>query len=162
MARRGASDGWDPPSVVEVTVVPGPRRQSERVRSHVRSLTTRRRVVVELIAAVAVVGAVVVLTGAGLDAGASRGKTGGAPRVWAPNVVAGVYRPLECLNLAVSATSPGQIDRDGSCWRYGVQLTAIVRDVGGVWRMGLAARSPSCPDLRLPPPVRAQLVVCRR
>lgn len=156
MARRGAPDGWDPPSVVEITVVTEPRGRA--------ATPPHLLVFVGLMAAIVIGGGVAVVAGAGSGRGAStsRRAPGGSGRVWEPNVVAAVYRPLKCLNLAVSAAWPSEIDRNGSCWRYGVQLTAILREVDGVWRMGLAARSPSCPDVPLPPPVRAQLVVCRR
>jgi hypothetical protein len=81
--------------------------------------------------------------------------------------VAAVYRyPLGCLGEALSGIRPpaggGELGRAGPCWRYGVYLTAVLHRVGRVWRMGLEAVSPSCPDLSVPPFVRAQVVVCRR
>jgi len=89
-------------------------------------------------------------------------RVGGGTRAWSPRIVAAAYRPLRCVEIAVSAAWPSEIDRDGACWRYGMQLTAVLRDVDGVGRTGLAARRSSCPDVPLPPAVRARLGVCAR
>lgn len=138
--------------MVEITVLAQPRGRARPRRSVV---------VAALVAAIVFGGGVAVVAGvAGGGPGASRAAA--STREWSPGVVAAVYRPLRCVNLAVSAAWPSEIDRNGSCWRYGVQLTAVLRDVGGVWRTGLVARSPACPDVPLPRPVRAQLVACRR
>jgi len=43
-----------------------------------------------------------------------------------------------------------------------VFVTAVLRRVDGVWSLALEATSRSCPQIALPPDVRAQLAVCRR
>ena len=89
------------------------------------------------------------------------------PRITDEPAVAAAYRyPLGCLGAALSGIRQpvvgGRLDRAGPCWRYGVYLTVVLRRVGRVWRMGLEAVSPSCPDLSVPSFVRAQVVACRR
>jgi hypothetical protein len=89
------------------------------------------------------------------------------PRIAAEPAVAAAYRyPLGCLGEALSGIRPPVTgagrDRGGPCWRYGVYLTVVLHSVRRVWRMGLEAVSRSCPDLSVPPFVRAQVVVCRR
>ncbi|HYB31556.1 MAG TPA: hypothetical protein VEF89_33535 [Solirubrobacteraceae bacterium] len=153
MARRGAPDEWDPPAIVEITVTQGPRA---------RTVPARRLVAVIGVLAVILAGVgvgVAVVHGAGGSAGAAHASGNASD----PGPVAAASRePLRCLNAAVSAAWPAEIDRGGPCWHYGVNLTTILRYVHGVWRLALAARSSSCPNVPLPPPVRAQLVVCRR
>jgi hypothetical protein len=79
--------------------------------------------------------------------------------------LAEVYRyPLGCLGTRISTRTHAlpPLDFASPCWRYGVYVTAIIRRSGRVWRLALEAISPSCPAVSLPPPVRAQLAVCRR
>ena len=153
MARRGAAEEWDPPAIVEITVTQDP---------HVRTVTPRGLAV--LIAVLAVI-----LAGAGVGVAVVRSAGGSSAAAHASGsasnpvpLAAASREPLRCLNVAVSAAWPAEIDRGGPCWHYGVNLTTILRYVHGVWRLALAARSPSCPNVPLPPTVRAQLVVCRR
>jgi hypothetical protein len=148
MARRGARDEWDPPAIVEITVTQGPRA---------RTFTARR-----LAAVIGALAVIVAGVGAGVEvahvAGGSSGTAHASGNTPDPVPPAAASRePLRCLNVAVSAAWPAEIDRGGPCWHYGVNLTTILRYVHGVWRLALAARSPSCPTT-----VRAQLVVCRR
>ena len=89
------------------------------------------------------------------------------PRITDEPAVAAVYRyPLGCLGEALSGirapVAGGDLGRAGPCWRYGVYLTVVLHSVGRAWRMGLEAVSRSCPDLSVPPFVRAQVVMCRR
>ena len=133
------------PSIVEITVTPGPR---------VRSFPARRLVVVAAAGALVAI----LLTGAAF---AVPGLTGSGSGPRATETVSS-REPLRCQTSAVSGAWPSQIDRGGSCWHYGVSLTTILRYVHGEWRLALAARSPACPDVPLPASVRAQLVVCRR
>jgi hypothetical protein len=139
VARRQAADTWEEPVNVEITVTAGPRA---------RTFTAWRMVaVVGVLSAIGVGGVSVALFG----------------RASHPGSAFAVSRePPRCVNSAVSAAWPSEIDRGGSCWHYGVNLTTILRYVHGDWRMALAARSPSCPNPPLPAPVRAELVSCRR
>jgi hypothetical protein len=133
------------PSVVEITVTPGPRG---------RRFPARRLV------AVAAVGALVAILVSGVVFAVSAlTRSGSGPRPIEP---VSSREPLRCQTSAVSGAWPSQIDRGGSCWHYGVNLTTILRYVHGEWRLALAARSPACPDVPLPASVRAQLAVCRR
>jgi hypothetical protein len=71
--------------------------------------------------------------------------------------------PLGCTGATLTreALAKALASRTGPCWHYGVFVTAVVRRVDGVWQLALAARSPSCPDIRLPPAARAALAECR-
>ena len=164
MAQRSASDGRNSlangPSVVRVTVEATP--------------SARRRpalLVAGLVIAGATVGGLLLLMGSG----------GAAKRVPVPTrtVLAGprlrgtaqvgsvteAYRfPLGCMSMTVTpeAMAHALRSRTGPCWRYGVFITAILRQTGGVWRLGLEATSRSCPRIALPASIRAELAACRR
>jgi hypothetical protein len=71
--------------------------------------------------------------------------------------------PLGCMGATLTGEAyvKALASRAGPCWHYGVFVTAVVRRVDGVWQLALAARSPSCPDIGLPPAARAALVECR-
>jgi hypothetical protein len=80
---------------------------------------------------------------------------------------ADVYRyPLGCLGRTIlapqAAAGIARPDHASPCWRYGIYVTAILHRSWGVWRLALEAISASCPAVRLPLLVRAQLAVCRR
>jgi len=66
------------------------------------------------------------------------------------------------ITLTRQALAGALRSRTGPCWRYGVFVTAVLRRVDGVWSLALEATSRSCPQIALPPDVRAQLAVCRR
>ncbi|HEY2651557.1 MAG TPA: hypothetical protein VGI50_06535 [Solirubrobacteraceae bacterium] len=88
-----------------------------------------------------------------------------ASAVARPPAAAAVYRfPLGCLGATLSpgAAASDAAGRAGPCWRYGVFLTAVLRESHGVWRLGLEAVSRSCPRISLPASVQVQLVACRR
>jgi hypothetical protein len=72
--------------------------------------------------------------------------------------------PLGCMGATLTreALATALASRTGPCWHYGVFVTAVVRREDGVWQLALAARSPSCPDIGLPPAARAALAECRR
>jgi hypothetical protein len=164
MAQRSAPDGRDslpnPPTIVRVTVEAAP--------------IARRRptlLMVGLVVAAAAVGGVLLLLGSG----------GAANRVPRPTrtVLAGprlrgtaqvgsiteAYRfPLGCMSMTITpeAMAHALRSRTGPCWRYGVFITAVLRQTGGVWRLGLEATSRSCPRIALPASIRAELAMCRR
>jgi hypothetical protein len=169
---------WDSPAdpppdvevtVVEVTVVPGPRDHEVRDRIARIGAVARARLVVGLAVAAAVggVGGIVVGAPQGGRSGAPSGAVIARPSAAGPAGVAAAYRyPLGCLSVTIVASDPAyasaRLDRASPCWRYGVYLTAIFHRVDGVWRLALEADSSSCPTVSLPPVVRAQLAVCRR
>lgn len=186
MAQRSTPDGWvspaDAPSNVRVTVVPGPRGRGPvrtvRTVRHPRSARIRARVLAPLIlaaiAALVAAGAIVAVApwsgrpasvdavGAGgprpvgSPAPATEGNTTGVPQI------AAAYRyPLGCLGITLSADRNSMLGRHGPCWRYGVYVTAVLRQVNGVWRLALEATSPRCPAVPLPDVVRSALVSCR-
>ena len=163
MAQRGAPDGWDPPSIVQVTVESGPRAQAVEVR--VRRLRTL--IATSLVGAGVVLCAVLVSGGfAGGRRGAERAATAPAPTVIVPDAnqlvaVADAYRfPLGCVSLTAS---DGRVRaRSGPCSRYGVSVTAILRRVAGVWRLALELRSPNCPRMALPALVLGRMAVRHR
>ena len=153
---RGCGRLPDPPRDVRVTIIRGPQPRAPR------AVPIRAVVTVVLIAAAVV--AVIGTTGRRqVDSPrAAPLAAAGAARLPA---VAAVYRfPLGCLgaSLAAGATRPGVADHAGPCWRYGVFLTAILRRIHGVWRLGLEAVSRRCPSVSLPASVQMQLVTCRR
>jgi hypothetical protein len=182
MAQRSTPDGWvspaDAPSNVRVTVVPGPREDRPGRSVRERSAGIRARVGVPLIvAAIAVAAAAgaalptvlrsgrpVSLEGVGFGgprpvgspAAATEGSTAGVAQV------AAAYRyPLGCLGITLSADRSSMLGRHSPCWRYGVYVTAVLRQVNGVWRLMLEATSPRCPAIQLPDVVRSALIGCR-
>lgn len=173
MAQRGAGDDWDPPSVVQVTVVAGPRRGTSPARAgaslaRAGALATRRLgslivVVAAVCAALAGAGSVMFHRVANRPARvASRAVVVDAAP---PAARAQAYRfPLGCLRITRTRQAlAGAIRRrTDPCWSYGVSVTAILRRVGGAWRLALEARSRSCPRIALPGAVRARLAACRR
>jgi len=173
MAQRGARDVWDslpnPPSVVQVTVESGPRGRVTGTGP------TRLRGLIALIVLGA--GLAFLLVAGGLRGGAVHpAHRAGAnvpiadptPRLRGVAQVAEVteaYRfPLGCMGITLTrqALAGALRSRTGPCWRYGVFVTAVLRRVDGVWGLALEATSRSCPQIALPPDVRAQLAVCRR
>ena len=181
MAQRSRPDGWvspaDAPSNVRVTVVAGPRDHHR-----VRSLRDRRAAigvrlgVAAIVAVIAVGVAVGVIVSVTLRTGRPVSLEGvgfGGPRpvgnpAAATEGAAGVARiaaayryPLGCLGLTLSADRSSVLGRHSPCWRYGVYVTAVLRQVNGVWRLALEATSPRCPAAPLPDIVRSALVACR-
>jgi hypothetical protein len=74
--------------------------------------------------------------------------------------VAQLYHfPLGCL--ASSATAV-QRDRTGPCSPHDGYVTAVVRRVGGVWRVTLEPTSPPCAQMPVPPLARGKVKACRR
>lgn len=165
MDRPSAPDRWDQlrdqPWDVQVTVVQGPPGGVARARIGGLPILTLARLLTALVVVLAGAGAVV------LDAPSERHNP-----AFAANVSAGgpatesPYRyPLGCMGATLSAPTRESVDETRAaspCWRYGVYVTAILRQVRGVWHMALEAVSPSCPAVSLPAIVRAQLAVCRR
>ena len=185
MGQRGASDGRDSPvdrpTVLQVTVEPAPRRPGLRLPAS----GVRARVAVSLVGVIALVCAWLVIDGLGgarhdfvrhdlVRHDLARIATPYAGVAEPPLHVHGdgeldrptqPYRfPLGCMSVTMTprALAAALRARTGPCWRYGVFVTAVLRRVGGVWRLALEVTSPSCPRLALPPDVRAQIVACRR
>lgn len=183
MARRTTPDGRsrlaNPPSNVRVTVVPGPSSRPTRDRSKLIRAGLGLPVLCGLVAVVAAAGAIVAevsLTDRGavkatLAQSAPQDRAGIDPRdelqeAVGPAGMAGVaaaYRyPLGCLGITASADRSSMLGRHSPCWRYGVYVTAVLRQVNGVWRLVLEATSPKCPAVALPAIIRSALAVCRR
>ena len=183
MARRIPPDAQprlsNPPSNVRVTVVPGSRGHSVRDRSKMIRAALGLPMLLGLIALVAATGAIVAVVSL------SEGGTGKAVAVRSvPPANAGIdprdelqeavgpagmvgvaaaYRyPLGCLGITLSAERSSMLGRRSPCWRYGVYVTAVLREVDGVWRLALEATSPKCPAVVLPAIIRSALAVCRR
>jgi hypothetical protein len=169
MAQRDGSDPLpDRPSIVRVTVDWDP---SARV-----GLTRLRVLVLAGLTAAGIAVGVAVLTG-GIGGASRRVANLERPAVVTvpPNprlrgvaqvaAVTEAYRfPLGCMGttLTPQAMAGALRSRTGPCWRYGVFVTAVLRRVGGVWRLALEATSRSCPRITLPASVRAELAACRR
>jgi hypothetical protein len=186
MAERGTPDDWvspaDAPSNVRVTVVPGPRDhrpvrpdRSDRERRARIPASVSVPLIVAAIAVIVAAGAIlpgvlrtarpVSLEGVGFGgprpvgspAPATEGDTAGVAQV------AAAYRyPLGCLGITLSADRNSTLGRHSPCWRYGVYVTAVLRQVNGVWRLMLEATSPRCPTVLLPKIVRSALIGCRQ
>jgi hypothetical protein len=168
MAQRSTPDGWgsplDAPSNVRVTVVPAPRAHHPVRPARDRRVTSRVGVGwTLLVASVVVVAAGAIIAVASRDrrpavsAAAARPIDAGAARI------AAAYRyPLGCLDITLSADRSSMLGRHSPCWRYGVYVTAVLRQVNGVWRLMLEATSPRCPAARLPDIVRSALITCRQ
>jgi hypothetical protein len=171
MEQRGASGGFgslaDPPSEVRITIMPGPHERTGRGPI----AGVRARAGSGLIVAL-----VVMATGAGAILGSGvRGGGGhagmaahvGRARATGPPTVAEAYRyPLGCLGASLSggkhASEARRPDPASPCWRYGIYVTAILRQAHEGWGLALEAVSPSCPEISLPAFVRAQLAMCLR
>lgn len=163
--RRGSLA--DPPSQVQVTVVPGPHGAVRGRLAHLRRVL-RPALFAGLAVTAAAVGTVLLVVGRNGHAARASGDVRIAlSRAAAPPGVAAVYRyPLGCLGVTLSAADPAyasaHLDRGSPCWRYGVYVTAIFHRVDGVWRLMLEATSATCPPVSLPAAVRAALAVCQR
>lgn len=169
MAQHGPPVGWgslaDPPSEVQVTVMPGPRAGAIRDRI----AGARAWLTACLIIGIVGTGAIVVgaLHAGGIGTIPVARSAEAELRTAGPAGVAAAYRyPLGCLSVTMSAVDRAyattHVDRGSPCWRYGVYVTVIFRRVGAVWRLALEAASSSCPVVSLPAVVRTQLAECRR
>jgi hypothetical protein len=169
MDRPSAPDRWDQladqPWDVQITVVRAPPGRVARARIAGIPIPTAARGLVALIVILAGVGAVVLGAPSARHAGAlGPGLAVGSRPTESPTAAAYRY-PLGCMGAALSMTSRVSVDEArpaNPCWRYGVYVTAILRQVRGVWRLELEAVSASCPAVSLPAVVRAQLAVCRK
>ncbi len=181
MDHRGTPGGWDSPAnrptVVEVTVVAGAGRRGRDRRTNVflAGLGT--------LPALAVAAVIAVLPAGGRGSAPPRARTPtpgianprgpfpGAPsQPPPPNVLVdsgppsatapSLYRiPLGCL----ASTVAGVEQREAApCARGGPYVTAVLRRVGGTWRVRLTPASPSCPQMPLPAQMRRNLTGCRR
>jgi hypothetical protein len=159
--RGGCSRLADPPRDVQVTIIRAPRGRAARA-----GIGLPARAVVTVVLLVAAVAAVISSTSQmrGRPARAGVRAPLATSAVGRPPATAAVYRfPLGCLGASLSAGAVASAaGRAGPCWRYGVFLTAVLRQSHGVWRLGLEAVSRTCPRISLPALVRAQLVACQR
>jgi hypothetical protein len=74
--------------------------------------------------------------------------------------VPGAYRfPLGCLSSILGGAREAG---SGPCRRNSSYVTAILRRVGGRWRVTVTETSPSCPQMPLPAVMRREVQVCRR
>jgi hypothetical protein len=166
MAQRGAPPGWDSaadrPSVLQITVESGPRRGPGPRRAHVLIALA----VLGLIAAAAVIA--VVPGGGGSARPASPAPQTPAPGQPAVLVESGppsatapsLYRfPIGCLYSKVTAV---ERNRTGVCAPHDGYVTAVVRRVGGVWRVTLTPTTPSCAPAPVPPLARGKVKACGR
>jgi hypothetical protein len=149
---------------VQITIIAAPRGPTLAER-----FAKLRRVLNVRVLAVAVAIAGVGAAAAGVLAGQRAGGSGtSSDQRAAPLGIAGVeaaYRyPLGCLSVTLTsggaAYAQARRNRRGPCWRYGVYVTAVLRQIDGVWRLVLEAASPLCPALSLPEAVEAQVAVC--
>lgn len=154
---RLADEPWD----VQITVVPGSPGRVARARIAGIPVLRTARALIAVGVTLTLIGAVVV------DVLPSHHVRAPAPVVRVSRSTAeSPYRyPLGCMGAGLSGASRasvGESQAASSCWRYGVYVTAVLRQVRGVWQLALEAVSPSCPAVSLPRFIRARLVVCRR
>ncbi len=170
MAHGTAPERWDrlldPPSEVRVTITVAPR--SPRVEHLLRALCIkgpRARRVTWCVAALAATAALAGAAVGELDRSVKATRQV-RPAEWGVlRRCGGLSLPAgllgrdadECLATPRAAHIAG---RSGPCWHYGVYVTAVLRRDHGVWHLMLAARSDSCPSVRLPAEIRALLGIC--
>jgi hypothetical protein len=172
MDRRGTPGGWDSPdrpSVVQVTVESEPGQRIEVRRAHLM-------IAIAVLGAIAAVVVIAVLPGGGPGSAPPRATTFQTPAPHTPaptgptvlvdsgppsDTGVGSYRfPLGCLG---SVLGGGKEAGSGPCRRDGGYVTAILRRVGGRWRVTLKATNPPCPEMPLPAVMRRHLrAACRR
>ncbi len=173
----------DPPSTLQITVVPGPRGPGVRERIAAIRPRANPRVTLALAVAVAVAvaGAVAIVVAVAPGGHAPVGLRPAAypPVPQTPNPVAPLgitgpedpiaqanRYPLRCLVMTVSADDPTYIravlNRASTCSRYSAWVTAILHQVDGMWRPVLVETAHSCPVTLIPAAVRVQLGVCAR
>jgi hypothetical protein len=175
MAEPVPPDRRDPladrASVVEITIVPGPRGSPGQGMARIRG-RLRGPLLIGLagVAAVTAAAAVFVsLVGAGSPAARlpSNDRLSTA-RISGPgpdDPIEAVYRaPFRCLRVVVADGDPSyaraELDRAGSCWRDAAWVTTILHKVGGAWRALLVENSGFCSDRSLPAVVRSELGAC--
>jgi hypothetical protein len=167
MAQRGVPAGWDSPadrpSILQITVESGPRGRP----------SVRRADVLIAIAVLGAIAAAVVIAalpggGPGSAPPPSPAPPARTPRpstalvqIGPPSATAAeVYRfPLGCQYSRVTAVERNRI---GPCSPRDGYVTAVVRRVGGVWRVTLEPTIASCPEMPLPPLARGKVKACRR
>jgi hypothetical protein len=167
MAQRGVPAGRDSPadrpSILQITVEATPRRPPSVRPAHV----------LIAIAVLGVIGAALAI--AVLQGGAPRtaplpSTARSAPTPHEPTVLvdsgppsgtgAGVYRfPVGCPYTRVTAVERNRI---GPCSPHDGLLTAVVRRVGGVWRVTLEPTGASCLQRPVPPLARGKVKACGR
>jgi hypothetical protein len=123
-----------------------------------------------MIALVVVAAGVSAVLVSGVRGGAGHASTAArvaeAPAIGPPTVADAYRYPLGCLGASLSGrervSEARRPDPASPCWRYGIYVTAILRQAREGWRLALEAVSPSCPEVSLPAFVRAQLTTCLR
>jgi hypothetical protein len=173
MAQRGVPAGWesplDRPSVLQITVESEPGRRAKLRRRHVVIA-----IAITVLGAIGGAVAIAVLPGGGPGsasppAATSQSPTPPAPTPQSPSVLVQsgppsatapqLYRfPLGCSYSRVTAV---ERNRTGPCTPHAGYVTAVVRRVGGVWRVTLEPTSSSCSQLPVPPLARGKVKACR-
>jgi hypothetical protein len=127
---------------------------------------SRARGVVRGVAALVVVAALAGAVVSELTGSGTPDRHGRPVRAGIVGEPAGYRFPLGCLGAKLSSRSSQRVDemtnRTGPCWHYGVYVTAVLRRVGGAWRLMLDARSDSCPSVPLPTAIRVLLAACAK
>jgi hypothetical protein len=174
MAKDRNPDRWgrltQPPSEVEITVLPGRDGRAHRGRIvEIYGLASAHAVIVlhALIVLVLVFAAIGAIVAGGLlgDHHRSASRSALDLREGGPAGVAAAYGyPLRCLSVTVAANDPtyarADFDRRSLCGRYDGPVTAIFHRVDGAWSTVLDTISYTCPVASLPPAVQATLGVC--
>lgn len=153
----------DPPTDVQVTVVPGPRQFTVRT-CLARIPAPGARLVIAIMVlgtAIAALAAHTLLGGQRESARSADSQT----RAAGPAGVAAAYGyPLSCLAVTIAPHDPryarADYNRAVPCGRYGGYGTAIFHRVDGVWVRALDATSYACPVRSLPTVVQVELAVC--
>jgi hypothetical protein len=167
MAQRGVPGGWDSPadrpSILQITVESTPRRPRTVRRAHVL-------IAIVVLAAIGAAIVVAVLPGGGQGSAPPPPTSPSPPVPQRPTVLVdggpppgaapGLYRlPVGCVYSRVTAV---ERNRKGPCEPHAGFVTAVVRRVGGVWRVTLEPTSPSCSQMPVPPLARGRVKACRR
>ncbi len=167
MAQRGASAGWDSPadgpSVLQITVESAPRRGLGLRRAHVL-------IAIAVLGVIAAAGAVALLPGGRGGSVPPASPPHQTPTPQQPSVLVdsgppsatapSLYRfPIGCFYSKVTAV---ERNRTGPCAPHDGYVTAVVRKVGGVWRVTLTPTTHSCSQLPVPPLARGKVRACRR
>lgn len=173
-APDGSGPDWVRPSTLEVTVVPGPRKPGipERIAESRRAIHPRTGValVVAVVFVLAGVAAALVVTGSPAAREPLAARPAGPTPV--PLGITGAGDPIEqanrfplrCLIITAAAGYPAylraDLNRASSCSRYSAWVTAVLHEVGGIWKPVLVDGA-SCRATSIPAVVLAELAVCR-
>jgi hypothetical protein len=153
-----------PPSDVQITIVPDAAARALRQRVTHTQIATRTRAIAGLVLILAATGAILVGALGGGRNGAIRSTGPQASDRGSPELAAAYGYPPRCLSVTISANDPtfarADFDRNSHCGRYDGYATAIFHRVNGEWRPVLDAIGYSCPVASLPSRVQVDLGVC--